>query len=273
MAPDQFDPTAKLIEYIPLSKLSVIWVEAQRPFRQSRADKIAAAFNAKRFDPVRVTLPNGNGEYHIVDGQHRRAAAEKVWGPDALCPCVVLNSADPAEAAEDFIGINTTRFNVDPVSDFKVRVTANSPTHIAINRIVEHHGYRIGFNRAERVISAVGALLVVYTQQGPKVLNEILQIISATWPSDPYATNSAILRAYGKLLGNFGSKVNWGHLKTVVASRYTPGSLLTHTKEIQHGLGGSMPDAMLRVLISLYDRSQPEKKKLRPKGDNGDAES
>jgi hypothetical protein len=128
-------------------------------------------------------------------------------------------------------------------------------------------GYHIGHNRADskngRIISAVGALMVVYTQQGPKVLDEVLQILSATWPSDPHATNSVILRAYGQLLGEFGSKINWGDLKSSVSKKYTPGSLLTHTKDIQHSMGGPMSDAMLKVLIALYNRAVPDKKKLK----------
>jgi hypothetical protein len=267
-SPEQFDPSQPLVTWLPLKKLSVIWIQSQRPFRDARAQKIADAFNIKRFDPVRVTLPNGNGEYHIVDGQHRRAAAEKVWGAEAPCPCIILPSDDPAEAARDFIGINTTRWNVDPVSDFKVRVTAKEKTYVAINRIVEHRGYYVGHNRSSgqsgRIISAVGALHAVYMQQGPKTLDEVLQVLSATWPSDPFATSATILRTYGRLLNQYGSKVNWGHLKEAVSKKYTPGSLLTHTKDIQHGMGGSMTDAMLKVVIALYNRGQPEKKKLDP---------
>jgi hypothetical protein len=265
---EKFSEKNQRIEWLPNKYLSVIWIQAQRPYREARARKIADQFDPHRFDPIRVTLPNGNGEYHIVDGQHRKSAVELLWGGEEKVPCIVLHAEDPAEAAKLFDGINGLRYSVDPISKFKVRATAKNPTELAINRIIEHRGYKVSASRAEdskqgRNINAVGALIHVYKQNGPKVLDEMLQILSATWPSDPYATSSIIVRGYGQLLGEFGSKVNWERLKTSIASKYTPGSLLTHTKEIQHTFGGSMVDAMLRVLLQRYNRGLPENKQLK----------
>lgn len=266
--PEKFKERNQRIEWLPNKLLSVIWVQAQRPYRESRARKIADNFDPARFDPIRVTLPNGNGEYHIVDGQTRKAAVEMLWGGEEKVPCIVLEAKEPAEAARLFDGINSLRFGVDPISKFKVRVTAKEPTETAINRIVETRGYKISASHSEetrsgRNISAVGALKTVYIANGAKVLDDVLQILSATWPSDPHATSSAIVRGYGQLLGEFGSKVNWERLKTCVANKYTPGSLMTHAKELQHTFDGSMADAVLRILLTRYNRGLPENKILK----------
>ena len=259
---ERFNEKDQRIEWLSNKYLSVIWVKAQRPYRESRARKIADEFDPNRFDPIRVTLPNGNGEYHIVDGQHRKCAVEMLWGGEQKVPCIVLEAADPAAAARLFDGINGLRYAVDPISKFRVRVTAKEPTELAINRIIEHRGYKVSAGRSEdpkhgRSISAVGALIAVYTTNGPKVLDEVLQILSATWPSDPYATSASILRGYGQLLGEFGSKVNWERLKTVIASKFTPGSLMTHTRELQHTFGGSMTDAVMRVVVEVRKLQPP----------------
>src|SRR5262245_65889316 len=115
--PDRFDEQTK-IEWIPVKQLSVIWVQAQRPYRSNRAQKIADNFDPDKFDPIRVTLPNGNGEYHIVDGQHRKSGVEICFGSDQRAPCIVLDAEDPAEAARLFRGINGTRWGIDPISNF-----------------------------------------------------------------------------------------------------------------------------------------------------------
>lgn len=265
---ERFDQQEQRIEWIPVKKLSVIWVQSQRRYYPTRAQKIADNFDPDRCDPIRVTLPNGNGEYHIVDGQHRRHAVDILWGGDQCAPCIILKAEDPAEAAKLFDGINGTRWGVDPISRFKVRVTAKEPTEVAVNKIVEHRGYKIGASKSEgeragRYISSVGALIAVFTMHGPKVLDDVLQIVSATWPSDPYATNSSIIRGYGALLNEFGSKVNWGRLTEVIKTKFTPGSLVTHAKDQQHVSGGAMGDAVLKVLIMRYNKGCPEAKKLK----------
>lgn len=265
---ERFNEKNQKIEWLPNKLLSVIWIQAQRPYRESRARKIADEFDPHRFDPIRVTLPNGNGEYHIVDGQHRKSAVELLWGGEQRVPCIVLEAQDPAAAARLFDGINGLRYGVDPISKFRVRVTAKEHVEVDITRIIEHRGYKVSASRSEdpkhgRSISGVGALIAVFKVNGPKVLDDVLQILSATWPSDPYATSSSILRGYGALLGEFGSKVNWERLKTVIASKFTPGSLMTHTRELQHTFGGSMTDAVVRVLLQRYNRGLPETKQLK----------
>jgi hypothetical protein len=264
---DRLKQDAFPITWIANKQLSVIWIQSQRPYRESRAMKIKENFDPQRLDPIRVTLPNGKGEYHIIDGQHRKSAVEMLWGSEEKVPCIILDANDPAEAAKIFDGINGLRFGVDPIAKFKVRVTAKEEVESAVNRIVEHRGYKIAPGRSvemrsARVISAVGALINVYTVNGPKVLDSVLQLISATWPSDPYATSSTIIKAYGQLLSEFGNRVDWGRLKEVTAKKWTPGSLLTSTKETHHTFGGSITEACLRVMLANYNRGLPENKRL-----------
>jgi ParB-like nuclease domain len=265
---EKFSEKTQKIEWLPNRQLSVIWIQSQRLYKETRARKIADNFDPDRFDPIRVTLPNGKGEYHIVDGQHRKAAVEMLWGSSEKVPCIVLDAENPAEAAKLFDGINGLRYGVDPVSKFKVRVTAGEPVEVAINKIVEHRGYKIASGRSEnprygRSITAVGALIAVYTTHGPKVLDDILQILSATWPSDPYAPSASIIRGYGLLLGEFGSKVDWGRLKALISGKYTPGSLLTQARELRHTYEIPMGEAVLRVILAKYNRGLPETKQLK----------
>jgi hypothetical protein len=65
------------------------------------------------------------------------------------------------------------------------------------------------------------------------------------------------------LLGEFGSKVDWGRLKAVIANKYTPGSLLTHAREQRHTYDIPMGDAVLRVILARYNRGLPEAKQLK----------
>ena len=161
---ERFNPEDQKIVWIPVRQLSVVWVQSQRPYVASRAKKIADNFDPDRFDPIKVTLPNGAGIYHIVEGQHRKGAVQILWGDDECAPCIIIEVEDPAEAARTFVGINTLRWRVDPISTFKVNVTAKENRECAINKIIDHCGYKIGsmIEGDSRYISAVGALMAIY---------------------------------------------------------------------------------------------------------------
>jgi hypothetical protein len=267
-SPEKFDPDKQKITWIPVKQLSVIWVQSQRPYRPFRAKKIADNFDPDRFDPIKVTLPNGAGIYHIVEGQHRKGAVQLLWGDEYMAPCIIIEVEDPAEAARVFVGINSLRWGVDQISTFKVNVTAREKRECAILKIVEQCGYKVG-NLQEgdsRYISAVSALIAIYDGPGPMILKTVLELLSATWNDDPTKTNGNILRGYGLLLNEYGTtKINIGTLKKAVANKFTPGSLIHSAKDDQDTYGGTMGEAVARVLLAIYNRNVVADKKLKRK--------
>ena len=53
--PEKFNEKDQRIEWLPNKLLSVIWISAQRPYRELHARKIASNFDPDRFDPIRVS--------------------------------------------------------------------------------------------------------------------------------------------------------------------------------------------------------------------------
>src|SRR5262245_50479388 len=97
------------ITYIPAKNISVIWRQSQREYDDRWAQEIADNFDPGKFEPVIVTKPNGVGIYHAIEGQHRTKAVEKLWGPSEMVPSRIVGEADPARAAEIWLGINAGR--------------------------------------------------------------------------------------------------------------------------------------------------------------------
>src|SRR5262249_86768 len=135
------------VEWIPVKNLSVVWVQAQRPYNERWAKEIADNFDPDKFDALVVTKPNGHGIYHIIEGQHRRHALEIFsakssatgYGGNEMAPCRVVEEADPARAAEIWLGINGGRKAIPPVSEFRVAVVACREPEKTINKIVAGH--------------------------------------------------------------------------------------------------------------------------------------
>src|SRR5689334_5803495 len=188
------------LEYIELRNLAVVWRDAQRPFKQKWAQKIADEFDPDKFQPPRVTLPNGNGIYHICEGQHRIAGARLYLKDDSQkIACLVAPDTDPARAAEIFLGINADTNPVSKIAKFKVSVVAGRPDEVAIDKIVRHNGYRVDGDHSPNTIAAVDALRFCYGK-GKRTLERTLQILRATWGGDSNAVCAPLLRGYAAFI-------------------------------------------------------------------------
>jgi len=253
------------VKWVPCKNISVVWPQAQRPFDEAHAQQLADAFDFDMLDPIKVTLPNGNGIYHAIAGQHRKAAIELVFGADAEAPCIILPEVDVARAAKIFVTESMGQKRPQPVSIFRVKVTAEFETEVAVNKIVTGLGYHIGNSHQDKSILAVAALVSVYRSHGGRILEDTLKIIQATWGMDPNAVIAAIVRGYGAFLVEHGDHGNWQRLKEVIAKKYTPGRFVGAARAVREMEGGNMAEAIKRLLISNYNRGLPAGKHLKSK--------
>lgn len=249
-----FGENAHSTKWIPIKHLSVVWATAQREFNERHADKIAASFDPDLFDTLVVTLPNGDGIYHVVDGQHRMAAIRSLYGEEEQVPCRVVTAKDPARAAMIFDKINTGRRLPSGIEKFRVRVTAGSETEVAINKVVTMLGYRIDGSPDANCIRATAALINVHNVFGLDVLRETLSTIRTTWRDDKGATEGPIIEGFGSLIGEHRGHLDWKRLRDKTAQNYTPGRLLGQAKADKETLGGRIADGIRRVLIRNYNQ-------------------
>lgn len=250
---DNFVKAAHQTQWIAVKNLSIVWAKAQREFNERHADKIASNFDPDIFDDLVVTLPNGNGIYHVVDGQHRKAAIQKLYGEDEKVPCRIVSASDPARAAAIFDKINTSRRAPAPVEKFNVRVTAGYEDEVAINRVVTYLGYRISGTVTNGSIRAVGALINVYKNFGLEVLKETLMTIKGTWNDDSHAVDGPIIEGFSSLIAEHRGHLDWKRLREQTANKFTPGRLLGHAKSDREVSGGTLGVAISRVLIRTYN--------------------
>jgi len=241
-------------KWIPIKNLSVVWATAQREFNEHHAKKIAAAFDPDLFDDLVVTLPNGDGIYHVVDGQHRMAAIRSLYGEEEKVPCRVVDAKDPARAALIFDKINTGRRLPTGIEKFRVRVTAGSETEVAINKIVTWIGCRIESSENPNAIRAVSALINVYNSFGLEVLKETLISIRGIWKDDKGSLEGPIIEGFGSMIGEHRGHLDWKRLREKTALAYTPGRLLGQAKADKEALGGRIADGVKRVLIRNYNQ-------------------
>jgi len=250
------------IEYIPVCKLSVVWVGAQRPYDEKWAKSIADNFDPDKFDPLVVTLPNGQGIYHLVEGQHRRWALQMYAakmdpvnnGQNEMAPCRVIDEADPARAAEIWLGINKGRKAIKPVHEFKVAVTAKRDIECDISKILHDVGYKVSLAKLDYHVSAVSALRLVYQRHGAVMLKKTLQALSALWGGDPQAVCSPMLRGFGIFVNEFDGHIVMKRLKAQIGERYTPWKFKEAAEARKTASAERLDEAIEEMLIKEYNR-------------------
>jgi hypothetical protein len=271
--PDPVLPrTSYEIKYIPVKNLSVVWVQAQRPYNEKWAKEIADNLDPDKFDPLIVTLPNGENVYHIIEGQHRRHALEiyaakinSATAENELCPCRVIDEADPQRAAELWLGYNAGRKAVKPIIGFSVAVVAGREKQVTINRIVERVGFRISSAKAKNCISAVSALGVVYDRHGRETLEHTLRTLKNLWDDDPHAVAAVMLRGFGIFIHEFSPYIDIRRLRARVGLRFTPWKFKEWAAIRKQASAEPLDVAMAETLVKEYNTGAREGAKLKRK--------
>jgi hypothetical protein len=257
-------PSKFKIEWIHVRNLAVVWPESQRPYQEWWAKEIAEAFDPDLFDPVKVTLPNGNGIYHICEGQHRTRALEMWGGSNQMAPCIVAQESDPARAAEIFLGTNTNRNTVNKIAKFKVAVTADRAEEVAIDRIVKHNGYRVEGSHAQDTIAGVQGLKFAYNK-GPDTLDRTLRVLRNTWSGDAAAVASPLIKGYATFICEFSGDIDYARLRDCMAKKFTPGKALIAARGLKDSQRITLTAAIVYLLLTTYNKGC--RKPLKRKGE------
>jgi hypothetical protein len=268
----------KLIEYkiqdIPVKNLSVVWVKSQRPFNKAHAENIANNFDPDKFEPIIVTMPNGEGVYHIVEGQHRRVGLEIFagrlnrdgYGGNELAPCRVIDHANPAKAAEIWLGINGGRKAISSVTAFLVAVEAKREEETAINTVVRQTGYHVSANtRMENSIAAVSSLRKVY-HMGTHSLKFTLNTCRLLWGADPAGTSSWLIQGTGRFVHEYHTRAEPVRLKHAILKKYkSPFKLLEAGRVFAEKMTDTLPISIAELMRRAYNDGLKEDKRLKRK--------
>jgi hypothetical protein len=251
--------------FVAVKNLSVIWRQSQRPFVESHAKKIAAEFDPDKFDPPVITRVNGEGQAHIVEGQHRVAAVKIAFGENEQLKCRMVDADDPARAAEIFLGINAGRKSIQPVAKFNVSVTALREPETSINKFVVKLGYRIAASKSDHCISAVSSMIGIHNRLGMTVLQATLMALDKTWPGDASAFQGDIIQGYAAFINEFAPYLDHKRLADIIPKVFTPHQLIIAGKLFAEQSNESLTEAMSEVLRSKYNRGLKEGQKLKRK--------
>lgn len=134
-------------------------------------NRIASNFSFVLFNALTIG-ERPDGSLWVVDGQHRYYGANKA-GRD-IVPCKVFQSSGPQQEAGVFYDLNKTRTSINAISMYRALLRQREVTTVAIQLLLETHGFSIG-KSGKRAFGAASAIREVYKRG---VLNDVLQTIS-----------------------------------------------------------------------------------------------
>jgi hypothetical protein len=241
------------VKWVPVGNLSVVYGNAQRARNERKVEGIVEDFDPDAFGTLVVTLPNGDGIYHVIDGQHRAEAVRRIWGVDENVPCQVLSTKSPAEAAAIWRKINGARTRPQAIDDFRVAVTEGAPDQVAVDKLIRGLGYKVGFDSTDGTLSAVSACLTIYRKHGGVVLKDALLVIQGTWGKSRDSVHQHIVGGYADMLAKHGPDVDRKRLVDRVSRQYTPARLLGAAKTAREMFRGTVTHNVRRALVSTYN--------------------
>lgn len=243
----------KQIEWIQVKNISVLWVKAQRPYKEARAKEIADNLDPDAFGTCVLTLPNGAGIYHCIDGQHRVGAIRMLWGEDQRVPCQIVDVCDPKRAAQIFDTLNSGRQRVTAIDTYRIRLEGEHEVEVAVDAVLKNLGLRIAKDGQRGSLHAVGAITGIHKQHGSAVLSLSLATIQRAFGFNLKTFDGITIRGFGEFFA-----VHRGHVDTerlvIVVSKTSHEKLMETARAGRDMIGGSLARNFAEALATLYDK-------------------
>jgi hypothetical protein len=234
----------------------------QREFRQSHGDHLASELDLDKLGYPIINFRDGN--YWVLDGQHRLYALKQNGfdGNDVL-DCEVYEGLSDAEMAEIFLGRDARRA-ISPYDKFHVACTAGRQRESDVRRTVEANGLKIGRNKEESTIGAIGALCKVYDRSGPIVLGQTVRALENAFAGDPLSFSAELIEGIGLVFNRYNGKTNEREMASRLSA--TNGSVrgvLRRAETLRERTGNLKSQCIAATVVDIYNQSLPPRSKDR----------
>lgn len=240
-------------EWVPTDRL-LVDVLYQRNLEKSRVSVMANNWNQSLAGVIMVNLRD-NGNYYVMDGQHRHAALqlmentpEKVW-------CEVFRGLTPEQEAKHFADQEKRR-NLTTGARFKARVASKDITALEIVEAVTDAGLTVNYMAGPIPgnLRAYGTLTEIHRRRGKHGLARILKTVAGAWPHSEYQGSRPILNGLETFFAKYGDKVNDERLISTL-SLTEPHIIVAQAHSITATLSSQISPAITSIIRSLYNKS------------------
>lgn len=245
------------VELIPLD--ATFADEAyQRPPNWAAIRKEAARFDPTLISTIDVSQRSPS-RFAILDGQ-QRVEMIRLVGKSTVWASVYAGM-DLASEARFFLKRNRDRKAVHPYYTFRAQLTSGDPLAVAVNEIVEKHGYRFSIGApapggaTENNIAAIAGVLKAYERKlpdGTTALDPTLSVLKRSTLGRPHGQDTMMIRGVALLFERRNGEIDHGQLVDLIAA-LGPDLILGRARDSRGG-GRTNEEAVTDVLSVEYDR-------------------
>jgi hypothetical protein len=146
----------------------------QRDPRNSRVNNIARDWDWILFGAISISL-RPEGEFYIMDGQHRHQAAMKRTEIDLL-PCMVWEMDEEVNEARSYLGINSMMSAPTMAERFRVMVKLGDPLAVKLQALGDECGRSIDGNTRGNSIGCIARVLL-HMKTWPEAFDRVWPVI------------------------------------------------------------------------------------------------
>lgn len=233
--------------------------EYQRELVPARVKALANELDLDSLGIVTVSQRR-NGDYIVIDGQHRVAALEFHGLGEWKMKCNVLQGLSLEEEAKMFRRLNNTR-RPTIFDDYRAGLVEGDPECLAVQKIVTAAGLRLEKYKADGILACTSAVLKVYRMQGVKsgaeTLRDTLELIKATWGTQATALEGVVVQAVALVLAAYGDVIDKAVLtKKLAKLPGGPAGLIGRARSLGEIRQGSIPRLAASIIVTVYNKKR-----------------
>lgn len=236
--------------------------DVQRPLDETRARRIAEDFRIDAFGVITVSQ-RPNGVFHIIDGQHRTAAARMLGMDDLRVTAQVYTGLTASNEAVMFRLRNNSRA-IQAIDKFRVRVKEGDLVAVQLNAMLTKNGWRIEASKSPGAFASVTALENVF--HGRPIYNEgshfgacqsVIQIVTAAWGHNANGVRAEIVSGLGAFILRHGSAVDVHKLVSELAQfEGGPLGVVGNARTLRQVSGGQITNAVAEIITNRHNKGR-----------------
>jgi hypothetical protein len=252
--PERVSRSARL-KWVPIRDMKVSAL-AQRDLNTAWVDRIANEFNVEQIGTPTVNLREGN--YYVIDGQHRVAALKQIGWGDQQIQCWTYEGLSEAEEAEMFLRLSDT-LGIKTFDKFRIGMQAGRDEETDIDRVVRANGLVVSKGPAPNGIQAVATLRRVYRRSGPNGLGRTLRLVRDAY-GEP-GLEAAVIDGLGLVCHRYNGELNDAEaVKRLGNVHGGVNGLLGKAENLRRTTGRPKPHCVAAAAVEIINQGRGGKK-------------
>lgn len=245
-------------ERIPVRELKI--ERYNRTIRMNDAKKIAAYFDESMLGLIIVGRRDGN--YTIIDGQHRVMACRLVRKHDVMCQ--VFNDLTYEEEAKLFVELNSSRNRRSLAAYDMVKGLYESGDKDAIDlyRIIESVGFKVAEQKGDNRIVCMSTVYRIIKKYGSSNLLDTLLAIKEAWGGTQESLKGYIIEGLSYLIKSYEQEIDISRIPDKLKLVW-PEKILAKADADPNA--GQKRTKVARQMLVLYNKNLSPSKKLKSK--------